>query len=135
MRKVDKKRAEDPKRKVVLRKAGKMADEKRGNDPKRKEFMKKYAQTEFAKLSHLMAKEKYQEKLGVTRRRAQYRRYKQTQIDKVRGGDAVTRRIQFQKKVLRGPEYVCSCCHRSLYKKSVKSVTEKTKERIRLASE
>ena len=72
---------------------------------------------------------------SVTRRRAQYRKYKQTQIDKVRGGDAVTRRIQFQKKVLRGPEYVCSCCHRSLYKKSVKSVTEKTKERIRLASE
>ena len=131
LRKVDKKRAEDPKRKVVLRKA----DEKRGNDPKRKEFMKKYAQTEFAKLSHLMAKEKYREKLGVTRRRAQYRKYKQTQIDKVRGGDAVARRIQFQKKVLRGPEYVCSCCHRSLYKKSVKSVTEKTKERIRLASE
>ena len=131
LRKVDKKRAEDPKRKVVLRKA----DEKRGNDPKRKEFMKKYAQTEFAKLSHLMAKEKYCEKLGVTRRKAQYRKYKQTQIDKVRGGDAVTRRIQFQKKVLRGPEYVCSCCHRSLYKKSVKSVTEKTKERIRLASE
>ena len=131
LRKVDKKRAEDPKRKVVLRKA----DEKRGNDPKRKEFMKKYAQTEFAKLSHLMSKEKYREKLGVTRRRAQYRKYKQTQIDKVRGGDAVTRRIQFQKKVLRGPEYVCSCCHRSLYKKSVKSVTEKTKERIRLASE
>ena len=59
------------------------ADEKRGNDPKRKEFMKKYAQTEFAKLSHLMAKEKYCEKLGVTRRRAQYRKYKQTQIDKV----------------------------------------------------
>ena len=141
--KADKKReperAKDPKRKVVLRKAGKVADgkraEDRANDPKRKEFMKKYAQTEFAKLSHLVAKEKYREKLGVTRRRAQYRRYKQTQIDKVRGGDAVTRRIQFQKKVLRGPEYVCSCCHRSLYKKSVKSVTEKTKERIRLASE
>ena len=135
LRRADEKRADDPKRKVVLRKADKKREPERANDPKRKEFMKKYAQTEFAKLSHLVAKEKYREKLGVTRRRAQYRKYKQTQIDKVRGGDAVTRRIQFQKKVLRGPEYVCSCCHRSLYKKSVKSVTEKTKERIRLASE
>ena len=134
-RKADRKRAEDHKRKEDKRKA----DRKRTEDPKRKETVreagKKYAQTLPGKWSKYLAREKYRENLGITRRRAQYRKYQQTKIDKARGGDAVMRRIKFQKGVLRGPEYVCSCCHRSLYKKSVTSVTEKMKEKIRLASE
>ena len=47
----------------------------------------------------------------------------------------MTRRIKFQKAVLRGPEYVCSSCHRMLYRKSVTSVTDKLREKIKLASE
>ena len=39
--KADKKRAEDPKRKEVLKKALKKADKKRAEDPKRKEVLKK----------------------------------------------------------------------------------------------
>ena len=160
VRKADKKRepkrAEDPKRKEVIKKADKKrepkraddpnrkevkrkADEKRADDPKRKETMReaqrRYAQTLHGKWSKYLAQEKYRENLGITRRMAQYRKYQQTKIDKARGGDAVMRRIKFQKGVLRGPEYVCSCCHRSLYKKSVTSVTEKMKEKIRMASE
>ena len=45
------------------------------------------------------------------------------------------RRINFQKAVLRGPEYVCSSCHRSLYRKSVVEVTERMREKIKKASE
>ena len=45
------------------------------------------------------------------------------------------RRIKFQKAVLRGPEYACSSCHRLLFKKSVTAVTQKLREKIRLASQ
>ena len=138
-RKQELRRAEDPKRKEVKRKVGRKVDEKRADEPKRKETMReaqrRYAQTLHGKWSKYLAQEKYRENLGITRRMAQYRKYQQTKIDKARGGDAMMRRIKFQKGVLRGPEYVCSCCHRSLYKKSVTSVTEKMKEKIRLASE
>ena len=44
------------------------------------------------------------------------------------------RRIKFTKAILRGPEYVCSSCHRSLFKKSVTGVSEKLREKIRIAS-
>ena len=44
------------------------------------------------------------------------------------------RRIKFTKAILRGPEYVCSSCHRSLFKKSVTAVSEKLREKIRIAS-
>ena len=44
------------------------------------------------------------------------------------------RRIKFQKAVLRGPEYVCSSCHRTLFKKSVTAVSEKLKNKIKVAS-
>ena len=152
LKKADKKRAEDPKRKEVLKKV----DKKRADDPKRKEVLKKagkkYAQTKDGKealkkagkkyvktddgvFAKLMAQERYREKLGERRRKAQYRRYQQTQIDKARGGNALRRRTRFQKAVLRGPEYVCSCCHRSLFKKSVDGVTENMREKNRLASE
>ena len=47
----------------------------------------------------------------------------------------MARRKKFQKAVLRGPEYGCSCCHRSLFRKSVTSVTEKLREKVKLASE
>merc|ERR1712155_47401 len=49
-------------------------------------------------------------------------------------GDAIMRRIKFTKAILRGPEYVCSSCHRSLFKKSVTGVSEKIRDKIRLAS-
>ena len=45
------------------------------------------------------------------------------------------RRIKFQKAVLRGPEFTCSSCHRMLYRKSVTSVTDKLREKIKAASE
>ena len=100
-----------------------------------KEARRKYMQTKMGKYAKIIAQENYREKLGVTRRKAQFRRYAQTKVDKARGGNAVTRRLKFQRKVLRGPEYVCSCCHRSLFKKSVVAVTEYMREKIRLASE
>ena len=139
LKKADAKRAENPGRKEVLRKADKKREPERAQDLQRKETMRearrKYAQTEFGKFAKHLAQERYRERLSETRRKAQYRKYKQTQIDKARGGDAVRRRIRFQKAVIRGPEYVCSCCHRGLYKKSVTSVTEKMREKIKLASE
>merc|ERR1711954_453408 len=119
----------------MVRKAGRKTDAKRAQDPQRREAMRKYAQSKLGKLAKHLAQEKYKEKLGETRRRAQYRKYQQTKIDKARGGDAVTRRTRFQKAVLRGPEYGCSCCHRALYRKSVTIVTEKMREKIKLASE
>ena len=100
-----------------------------------KKAKKKYSETLLAKVAKTLADGRYQDKLGQTRRRAQYRKYAQTKIDKARGGDAVTRRIKFQKAVLRGPEYVCSSCHRSLFRKSVTSVTEKLRKKIKQASE
>ena len=134
-KKADAKRADDPMRREALRKA----DVKRADDPHRKETMRKarrkYAQTQYGKFAKHLAQEKYLEKLGEMRRKAQYRKYQQTKLDKARGGDDVARRIKFQKAVLRGPEYVCSCCHRSLYRKSVTSVTEKLREKIKMASE
>ena len=147
-READRERAGESRRKEVMRKAGKRyaqtdggkERERRyaqtdGGKESKRERMRKYAQTEFGKYAKQLAQERYMENLGITRRRAQYRKYQQTKIDKARGGDAVTRRIKFQKGVLRGPEYVCSCCHRTLYKKSVTAVTEKMREKIRLASE
>ena len=72
--------ANDPKRKESLRKAGRKADQKRAEDPKRRETTraakKKYAQTEFGKYAKMLAQERYQEKLGITRRREQFRKYK-----------------------------------------------------------
>ena len=45
------------------------------------------------------------------------------------------RRRKFQKAVLRGPEFVCSSCHRSLFRKSVTVVTDHLKGKIREACE
>ena len=121
--------------KATTRGAKKKYAQTDGGKATTREAMKKYAQTLFGKYAKQVAREKYREKLGITRRREQFRKYKQTQIDKARGGDALMRRIKFQKGVLKGPIFTCSCCHRCLYKKSVTSVTEKMKEKIRLASE
>ena len=41
LKKADQKRAEDPKRKETLKKAGKKADQKRADAPKRKEMLRK----------------------------------------------------------------------------------------------
>ena len=127
--KADKKRSqdlqrqrEDPKRKETLLKAGKKADEKRAQDRKRR-------------VQQLIAQGKYKEKIGNIRRRAQNRRYKQTQVDKKKGGDALMRRTRFLKAVLRGPEYVCSSCHRTLFKKSVTAVTDFMRDKIKRACE
>ena len=156
LRKVDAKRADKPERKEVLRKADAKREPKRADKPERKEMKrkadskragkpgrqegvkkakKKYSETFAAKVARIMANGRYQEKLGQTRRRAQHRRYAQTKVDKARGGDALNRRIRFQKAVLRGPQFVCSSCHRKLFRKSVTSVTEKLREKIKHASE
>ena len=138
-KKFDAKRAEKPERKVVKKRAGKKVDAKRADKPERKEVLKKarkkHSDTVLAKFAKIIANGRYQDKLGETRRKAQWRKYAQSKIDRARGGDAVTRRIKFQKGVLRGPEYVCSCCHRSLFRKSVTAVTEKLREKIKQASE
>ena len=73
--------------------------------------------------------------MGCERMKAQNRKYQQAKIDREKGGDAVMRRIKFQKAVLRGPEYACSSCHRLLFKKSVTAVTQKLREKIKQASE
>ena len=49
---------------------------------------------------------KYLDNLGNMRRRAQNRKYQQVKIEKEKGADACTRRRNFQKAMLRGPEYV-----------------------------
>ena len=54
-------------------------------------------------------------------------------IENKKGADACTRRRNFQKAMLRGPEYVCSSCHRSLFKKSVTALTDKIREKIKAA--
>ena len=135
LKKADQKRADDPKRKEAKSRSDRML----AADPKRKEMLrkadKKYAETRQGKIARLNAQERYRYRLDDARRKAQYRKYKQTKIDKERGGDAVTRRTKFQKAVLRGPEYTCSSCHRMLYRKSVTSVTDKLREKIKAASE
>ena len=112
-KKVDAKRTGKPERKEVLKKI----DANRAGKPERKEVVKKakkkYSDTLAAKMAKIMANGRYQERLGETRRKAQYRKYAQTKVDKARGGDVVTRRIKFQKAVLRGPQFVCSSCHRT----------------------
>ena len=125
------KRAADPKSKE----ARKEAEVKRAADPVRRDYLKTRAQTKLAKFSKQIAQEKWIQKLGDIRRKAQNRKYQQTRVDKNKGGDAITRRIKFQKAVLRGPEFVCSSCHRSLFKKSVSAVTEKLTEKMRAANE
>ena len=129
--KADAKRSADPKRKETRQKA----EAKRAMDPVRRQYLMTRAQTKLAKFSKQIAQEKYLEKLGNIRKKAQNRRYEQTRVDKRKGGDAITRRIKFQKAVLRGPEYACSSCHRTLFKKSVSAVTEKLVEKMRAASQ
>merc|ERR1712012_992539 len=128
-------RNQQPERKEDLREAGRKHDQKRSQDPERKKYLKEWAQTEFGKFQKQTAVIRYREKLGDIRRRAQYRKYKQTKIDRELGGDAVMRRKKFQKAVLRGPEFVCSSCHRSLFRKSVTVVTDHLKGKIREACE
>ena len=106
---------------INLIKAGKKADEKRAQDPKRR-------------VQKLIAQLKYNQKIGDVRRKAQNRKYQQTQVDKKKGGDALMRRTRFLKAVLRGPEYVCSSCHRTLFKKSVTAVTDFMRDKIKKAS-
>ena len=124
-------RSQKPERKEVKRKV----NQKQSQRPERKEYLRKYAQSLIRKPAKKESQTKYKEKLGETRWKAQNRRYQQTKIDREKGGDAVMRRIKFQKAVLRGPEYACSSCHRLLFKKSVTAVTQKLREKIRQASE
>ena len=119
---LEEKRAQDPKRKETLIKAGKKADEKRAQDPTRRKTLR-------------IANAKYVEKLGNLRKQAQNRKYEQNRVDREKGGDALRRRTRFLKAVMRGPEFVCSSCHRTLFKKSVSAVTEKLTEKMKKASE
>ena len=132
--KSDAKRANKPERKE----AKKLSDAKLAGKPERKEAQKKAKKTYLLTPKGFFAKvqenQRYRQKLGETKRQAQHRKYAQTKMDKIRGGDAIMRRIKFTKAILRGPEYVCSSCHRSLFKKSVTGVSEKLREKIRIAS-
>merc|ERR1712240_76247 len=134
-KKKEQERNQQPERKEDLREAGRKHDQKRSQEPERKKYLKEWAQTEFGKFQKQKAVIRYREKLGDIRRRAQYRKYKQTKIDRELGGDAVMRRRKFQKAVLRGPEFECSSCHRSLFRKSVTVVTDHLKGKIREACE
>ena len=151
MKKVDAKRAGKPERKEAKKlsdaklagkperkEALKKADAKRAGKPERREVQKKakktYLLTPKGFLAKMQENQRYRMKLGKTKRQAQHRKYAQTKMDKIRGGDAIMRRIKFTKAILRGPEYVCSSCHRSLFKKSVTAVSEKIRDKIRLAS-
>ena len=125
------KRAADPNQKEPR----KRAEVKRAADPARRQYLMTRAQTKLAKFSKQIAQEKWMKKLGDIRRKAQNQKYQQTRVDKKKGGNEITRRIKFQKAVLRGPEYACSSCHRTLFKKSVSIVTEKLNEKMRTASQ
>ena len=96
---------------------------------KAKEKRNKYEKTGQGK-ERLM---RYRYNLGDIRRKAQNRKYQQVKIEKQKGADACTRRRNFQNAVLRGPEYVCSCCHRTLFKKSVSVLTDNMREKIKAA--
>ena len=134
LKKADVKRAGKPERKEAKR----LSDAKLAGKPERKEVLKKakktYLLTPKGFLAKVQENQRYREKLGKTKRRAQHRKYAQTKMDKIRGGNAIMRRIKFTKAILRGPEFVCSSCHRSLFKKSVTAVSEKLRDRIRLAA-
>merc|ERR1712004_354813 len=138
LKKADAKRAGKPERKEPQSNLMKKKDAKRAGKPERKEVLKKAKKTYLLTPKGFFAKiqenARYRERLGKTKRQAQHRKYAQTKMDKIRGGDAIMRRIKFTKAILRGPEYVCSSCHRSLFKKSVTGVSEKLREKIRLAS-
>ena len=138
MKKKDAKRAGKPERKEAQGNLMKKKDAKRAGKPERKEVQKKakktYLLTPKGFLAKVQENQRYREKLGKTKRRAQHRKYAQTKMDKIRGGDAIMRRIKFTKAILRGPEFVCSSCHRSLFKKSVTAVSEKLRDKIRLAA-
>ena len=138
LKKADAKRAGKPERKEAQSNLMKKKDAKRAGKPERKEVLKKAKKTYLLTPKGFFAKiqenARYREKLGKTKRQAQHRKYAQTKIDKIRGGDAIMRRIKFTKAILRGPEYVCGSCHRSLFKKSVTGVSERLREKIRLAS-
>ena len=128
-------RSQKPERKEVKRKIMKKVDQKRSQDPKRKDYWRQYNQSKEGRSAKKVAQKNYKGKLGDQRVKAQYRRYQQAKIDREKGGDALMRRIKFQKAVLRGPEYGCSSCHRLLFRKSVTAVTQKLREKIRQASE
>ena len=138
LKKADAKRAGKPERKEAQSNLMKKKDAKRAGKPERKEVLKKAKKTYLLTPKGFFAKvqenQRYRQKLGETKRQAQHRKYAQTKMDKIRGGDAIMRRIKFTKAILRGPEYVCSSCHRSLFKKSVTGVSEKLREKIRIAS-
>ena len=99
-----------------------------------KKAKKKYLLTPKGLLAKLQENQRQREKLEKETRKARNRKYAQAKLDKLRGGDEITRRIKFTKAVLRGPEYVCGSCHRSLFKKSVTSVTQRMIEKIKQAS-
>ena len=97
---------------------------------------RKYRGTDGGRAVQKLKDARYQEKLSELRWRAKQREYQQTKVEKRRtSGTVISRRIKFQKAVLRGPEYVCSSCHRKLYRKSVTIISERLRGKISEASE
>ena len=102
----------------------------------------KQTQARKEKLGDELCKEKNKEhvrkcraKLDEETRKAQNRKYKQEKKDKEKCYDATMRRKKFLEAVVRGPIFLCSCCHQMLYKKSVTIITEKMREKIGNKSE
>ena len=115
-------------------------DAKRKENEVRKEQMrvsnKKYKGTDRGKAAKRSADLRHQANLGELKWRSKLREYQQTKVEKRRtGGSVISRRIKFQKAVLRGPEYVCSSCHRKLYQKSVTIISERMRGKISEACE
>ena len=75
-------------------------------------------------------KEVYRKKIAALAKEYQARSYEQTDIDKFEEETVVTRRKVFQEAIYIGPIYVCSCCHRTLFKNSVSIVSEYLKGKV-----
>jgi hypothetical protein len=84
---------------------------------------------------HRAQNRKYVARIEEMRKKAQNRMYKQAERDKMKCADATTRRRRFQLAVLRGPNYVCSCCHQMLYRNSATEVTDQFREKVKNVKE
>ena len=69
------------------------------------------------------------------RSEAQNNKYQQTKKDNESTDTKATRRKSFMEAVVRGPIYICSCCHRRLFQNSVEKVTDKFREKIKSGKE
>ena len=84
------------------------------------------AHNEAAKKSKIIAKEKDAEKF----RKANNEAVKKSQKQKKQNVDETTRLNNFNKAVLFGPIFICSCCKRKLYENGVTKINDEFKEKV-----